>query len=42
VDLARSYYEQVARNTENGAHTSRPAVAHAVQFEADHPTMAVK
>jgi tetratricopeptide (TPR) repeat protein len=40
--LAKSYYEQVARNTDNGAHTSRPSVAHAVQFEADHPTVAVK
>ncbi len=40
--LARSYYEQVARNTDNGAHTSRPSVAHAVQFEADHPTVAAK
>jgi len=40
--LARSYYEQVARNTDNGAHTSRPAVAHAVQFETDHPTVAAR
>ena len=39
---ARSYYEQVAKNTENGAHTSRPAVAHAVQFGVDHPEVAVK
>jgi tetratricopeptide (TPR) repeat protein len=38
--LAKSYYEQVARNTDNGAHTSRTAVAHAVQFDADHPTVA--
>jgi len=38
--LAKSYYEQVARNTDNGAHTSRTAVALAVQFDADHPTVA--
>ncbi|HYK34386.1 hypothetical protein [Alloacidobacterium sp.] len=40
--LARSYYEQVARNTDNGTHTSRPAVAHAVQFGADHPEVAAR
>lgn len=40
--LARSYYEQVARNTENGTHTSRLAVAHAVQFGVEHPTVAAK
>jgi tetratricopeptide (TPR) repeat protein len=40
--LARSYYEQVARNTDGGVHTSRPAVAHAVQFGADHPTVAAR
>jgi tetratricopeptide (TPR) repeat protein len=39
---ARLYYEQVARNTENGSHTSRPAVAHAVQFGVEHPTVAVR
>jgi tetratricopeptide (TPR) repeat protein len=37
---ARSYYEQVARNTDNGLHTSRPAVAHAIQFDTAHPTVA--
>ncbi len=37
---ARAFYEQVARNTDNGTHTSRPAVAHAIQFGADHPTVA--
>jgi len=37
---AKSYYEQVARITNNGAHTSRPAVAHALQFGTDHPTVA--
>ncbi len=40
--LAKSYYEQVSRNTDNGAHTNRPAVAHAVQFGEDHPTVAAK
>jgi tetratricopeptide (TPR) repeat protein len=39
---ARLYYEQVARNTENGTHTSRPAVAHAVQFGVEHPQVAVR
>jgi tetratricopeptide (TPR) repeat protein len=40
--LARSYYEQVARNTDNGAHTSRPSVAYAVKFGVDHPTVAAR
>lgn len=40
--LAGSFYEQVARITDNGSHTSRPAVAHAVQFNATHVTVAAK
>ena len=40
--LARSYYEQVARNTDGGVNTSRPAVAYAVKFGVDHPEVAAK
>lgn len=37
---AKSFYEQVARNTGDGAHTSRPSVAHAIHFNAAHSTVA--
>ena len=36
---AKSFYEQVARNTDDGRHTERPAVAHAVKFDATHTTL---
>jgi tetratricopeptide (TPR) repeat protein len=37
---AKSFYEQAARNTDNGAHSTRPTVAHAVEFNASHSTVA--
>jgi tetratricopeptide (TPR) repeat protein len=37
---AKGFYEQAARNTGDGARSSRPAVAHAVQFNATHTTVA--
>jgi tetratricopeptide (TPR) repeat protein len=39
-DEASTYYAQVARNTHNGADTSRSAVAHAVEFSARQSTVA--
>jgi len=40
VAKAKGFYEQAARNTGNGAQSSRAAVAHAVQFDASHATVA--
>jgi tetratricopeptide (TPR) repeat protein len=37
---AATYYAQVARNTHNGAETSRPAVAHAVEVSQAQSTVA--
>jgi tetratricopeptide (TPR) repeat protein len=37
---AKSFYEQAAHITDNGAHTTRPSVAHAVEFNASHSTVA--
>jgi len=37
---AKSFYEHAAHNTDNGLHTDRPSVAHAVQFNAAHSTVA--
>jgi tetratricopeptide (TPR) repeat protein len=37
---AKSFYEQVARNTSNAAHTYRPGVLHAIHYNATHSTVA--
>jgi tetratricopeptide (TPR) repeat protein len=37
---AKTFYEQVARNTNNAAHTTRPDVLHAIQYNATHTTVA--
>jgi tetratricopeptide (TPR) repeat protein len=37
---AKSFYGQAAHNTGNGAHTARPSVAHAVEFNASRTTVA--
>jgi tetratricopeptide (TPR) repeat protein len=37
---AKSFYEQAAHNTDNGAHTDRPSVAHAIAFNSSHSTVA--
>lgn len=37
---AKSFYEQVARNTTNAAHTTRNAVLQAIKYNANHSTVA--
>jgi tetratricopeptide (TPR) repeat protein len=39
---AKNFYEQAARNTDNGVHTTRASVAHAVEFNASHTTVAIR
>jgi tetratricopeptide (TPR) repeat protein len=37
---AKTFYEQAAHITDNGAHTGRPSVAHAIAFNTSHSTVA--